>query len=101
LIVVEGRRRGGWFWFFGQTRKLKIADKNMKKSETLETPAVAAHILDQVNMLLLQSKKSWKNAGKIQRPLLHYCIYCIRIPEIKIAPKPRNGRPSALGRLDP
>ena len=78
---------GGWFWFFGQTRKLKIADKNMKKSET---PAVAAHILDQVDMLLLQSKKSWKNAGKIQRPLLHYCIlvYCIRIPEIKIAPKP-------------
>ena len=71
MIVVEGRRRGGWFWFFGQTRKLKIADKNMKKSET---PAVAAHILDQVDMLLLQSKKSWKNAGKIQRPLLHYCI---------------------------
>jgi hypothetical protein len=100
LIVVEGRL----VLVFWSNTEIEIADKNMKKSETretLETPAVAAHILDQVNMLLLQSKKSWKNAGKIQRPLLHYCIYCIRIPEIKIAPKPRNGRPSALGRLDP
>ena len=72
----------------------------MKKSET---PAVAAHILD---MLLLQSKKSWKNAGATLLYIYTYIYCCIRTPETKShqnrtkthAPKPTRiliqiGRP--------
>jgi hypothetical protein len=80
LIEGRRRRRGGWLWFLVK-HGLKIADKNrdknMKKSET---PAVAAHILD---MLLLQSKKSWKNAGATLLYIYTYIYCCIRTPETK------------------